>query len=184
MPVELRELDSSDSEIIHQWRNLEDVRKWMYTDHIISRDEHEAWFQRIQASNSDRYWMIVFNGSDVGVANISQIDTRHSRCTWAFYLAEPSTRGMGVGAATEFLVLEHVFGIEAINRLWCEVIESNSGVVALHERFGFRREGLLRSHIFKEGQKRNVVLLALLRSEWNAVREHFKSDLAAKGLIK
>ncbi|HIP90070.1 MAG TPA: hypothetical protein EYH22_00770 [Candidatus Nanopusillus sp.] len=33
-------LNREELEIIRNWRNKDEIRKWMYTDHIITLEEH------------------------------------------------------------------------------------------------------------------------------------------------
>ena len=58
-----------------------------------------------------------------------------------------------------------------LNRLWCEVFSSNDRVVSLHERFGSKVEGVLRQHIWKDGESYDVVRMAVLADDWPAIRE-------------
>ena len=43
-----------------------------------------------------RYWIIEVNDEPVGLINLADIDETHRRCAWAYYLASPSVRGLGV----------------------------------------------------------------------------------------
>ena len=45
--VDLRPLQADDKDQILAWRNSPDVRAYMYTDHVISPDEHARWFAGI-----------------------------------------------------------------------------------------------------------------------------------------
>lgn len=183
MLVNLREVSLDDSALIFEWRNSDEIRKWMYADHLIQEEEHQDWINRVLEDQSCKYWIIEFEGKSVGLANIAQIDHLHGRCTWAFYIGEPSTKGSGIGAVTEYLILNFVFEVLELDKLWCEVISENSSVIHLHERFGFRREAYLRSHIKKEGTSRDVVSLGMLKSEWKAVKYFHKESLEEKGFL-
>jgi len=180
--VGLRGLEAGDSEQVLAWRNLPEIRRWMYTDHVIPRDEHDRWFAGIFGDPTRRYWIIELDGRPVGLANLADISRANRRATWAYYLADPAVRGRGVGAFTEFFVIEHVFGQLGLNKLWCEVLVENEAVWKLHEAFGFRREALLRQHVWKDGAPIDVVGLGLLAQDWAAVRESSREKLAAKGL--
>jgi UDP-4-amino-4,6-dideoxy-N-acetyl-beta-L-altrosamine N-acetyltransferase len=166
MSVRLRRLRAEDSDRVLAWRNSPEVAAYMYTDHAISPDEHARWLAAALKAEDRRFWIIELDGAPVGLANLARIDEAASRCEWAFYLADPSTRGRGVGAAVEYLVLGHVFERLGLNKLWCEVLVENEGVWRLHEGFGFTREALYREHVNKGGTFRDVVGLGLLRRDW------------------
>jgi RimJ/RimL family protein N-acetyltransferase len=48
------------------------------------------------------------------------------------------------------------------------VLAFNERTIELHERIGFVREGVLRSHVWRADGPHNVVVLSMLRSEWEA----------------
>ena len=48
---------------------------------------------------------------------------------------------------------------------------------------GFRREGYLRRHVWKDGRFHDAVLLGVLRDEWAVKREAARKNLAQSGLL-
>ncbi len=180
--VRLRPVAAQDHDRLLAWRNSPAVAPYMYSDHAITPAEHAAWFARIGEDPSRRYWIIALDGLPVGLANVVDIDRRNRRCTWAYYLADPAVRGLGVGSFVEYWVIEHVFNDLGLEKLWCEVLEDNEPVWRLHMTFGFQREALYRAHVIKGGVALNVMGLGLLRADWEAgERETARGKLAAKG---
>ena len=179
--VVLRDVGEADRTRLRDWRNLPDVSRWMYSDHEISPAEHDRWFDAALADPARRYWIIELDGEPVGLANLADISREHRRCAWAYYLASPAVRGKGVGAFVEFWMIEHVFGVLGLEKLWCEVLIENEAVWKLHESFGFRREALFRRHVWKGGEPRDVVGLGLLKDDWARARAASRERLIQKG---
>lgn len=179
--VALRDVALGDSERLLAWRNMPEVSAWMYSDHAISADEHARWFAAALADPRRRYWIIEMDGQPVGLANLADIDRAHRRCAWAYYLADPATRGRGVGSYVEFWMIEHVFSDLGLNKLWCEVLIGNEPVWKLHESYGFRREALFRAHVWKHGEPVDVVGLGLLAADWAERRADRLARLRDKG---
>jgi UDP-4-amino-4,6-dideoxy-N-acetyl-beta-L-altrosamine N-acetyltransferase len=115
------------------------------------------------------------------LANLADIDRTHRRCAWAYYLASPSVRGLGVGSFVEFKVIEHVFGTLGLEKLWREVLASNEAVWKLHMLHGFEREALFRRHVIKNGERVDVIGLGLLAEDWSARRGDMAERLRARG---
>ncbi|MBI1406760.1 MAG: UDP-4-amino-4,6-dideoxy-N-acetyl-beta-L-altrosamine N-acetyltransferase [Caulobacter sp.] len=182
MTVTLRPLRTDDADQVLAWRNSPAVAPYMYSDHPIGPYEHRAWIARAAAGGDCRYWIILLDGAAVGLANVVRIDVRNSRCDWAYYLADPATRGRGVGATVEFLVLAYVFDRLGLNRLWCEVFVDNEAVWKMHESYGFTREALFRDHISKGGRFHDVVGLGMLAAEWPAAKAAALARLAERGV--
>jgi len=45
----LRPIEEGDLATVLEWRNSERIRANMYTDHLISREEHRAGFAKVNA---------------------------------------------------------------------------------------------------------------------------------------
>ncbi len=179
--VHMRDVVEGDRDRLLAWRNSPEVAAYMYSDHPIGQGEHDRWFDSARVRRDRRYWIIEVNGEPVGLVNLADIDETHRRCAWAYYLASPSVRGLGVGSYVEFWAIEHVFGVLGFNKLWCEVLLSNEAVWKLHEAHGFQREALYRDHVIKNGQFVDVVGLGLLAREWPAHRDDKAARLRGKG---
>ncbi|MBV9510617.1 MAG: UDP-4-amino-4,6-dideoxy-N-acetyl-beta-L-altrosamine N-acetyltransferase [Caulobacteraceae bacterium] len=181
MSVRLRPLRQDDADQVLAWRNSPEVSAYMYTDHLISPEEHARWLAAALTAADRAYWIIEDDGAPVGLANIVGIDRVRRRCEWAFYLGEARTRGRGVGAAVEFIVLDHVFTGLGLHKLWCEVLLENKGVLRLHESYGFQREAHYRDHVWKGGRLQDVIGLGLLHGDWVDAREGCAARLKRVG---
>jgi UDP-4-amino-4,6-dideoxy-N-acetyl-beta-L-altrosamine N-acetyltransferase len=165
--ADITKIDENDALQILEIRNEIPIRKNMYTDHEISRDEHFGWIDRLRDREDIKFFAVLFDGEIVGGVSLSNINTAHKRADWAFYLSE-STHGRGIGAALEYKFVSLAFGQFEIEKLNCEVISFNDRVVKLHEKFGFRVEGVRREHVIRAGQKFDAVLLGITKQEWTA----------------
>jgi UDP-4-amino-4,6-dideoxy-N-acetyl-beta-L-altrosamine N-acetyltransferase len=179
--IVLRDLVAADRARIHAWRNSPEVAAFMYTDHAISAEEHDRWFDGLAGDTRRQYWIIEVNDEPVGLANLVNIDRTAGRCDWAYYLASPSVRGLGVGSYVEFWVIDYVFGVMGLRKLWCEVLASNEAVWGLHLKHGFEREALYRAHVIKNGAPADVIGLGLLAEDWASRRAAMRERLLAKG---
>jgi len=178
MASRLRRIREDDLERVREWRMLPDITRYMYSDPQITPEEQQAWFARIDASPRDRVWIIELTDGDVpvGLLSLNDIDSVHRRACWAYYIAGEEARGKGLAKTLELNIYRYVFEEMGLNRLWCEVLAFNDRVVTLHERFGSKVEGVLRQHIVKNGEKHDVVRMAMLADDWPAIREKFHYD--------
>jgi len=141
----------------------------MYTDHEIGPEEHRAWIAKTLESETDIVFLVLDDGDNpVGLVSLNGISLRHMTASWAFYL-DQATRG-GLGAGLEFALLDYAFDTLHLEKLNCEVIDTNEPVLRLHKKFGFCQEGYKRENIEKGGQRLGVVLLGLTRTDWLKAR--------------
>lgn len=179
--VTLRALRDDDKDRLYAWRNAPEVKAYMYTDHQITPEEHARWFAGIPGDARREFTIIEVDGVPSGPANFYDIDRAQGRASWAYYLADPSVRGKGVGGYVEFAMIEAAFGRLGLRKLWCEVLISNEAVWKLHQKFGFRQEALLRAHIVKAGVPQDVMGLGLLKEDWAEARPAMVERLVRLG---
>jgi len=156
--------NSDEQMAVRDIRNQLTVRNSMYTDHEITLDEHLAWLNSLKSDCQQIVFAVFVNGSIAGVVSINALDRRHKKSDWAFYLDEKS-RG-GLGAALEYNLLNFAFDSLQLEKLNCEVIETNPAVVKMHKKFGFVEEGFRRSNIDKAGLRIGVYFLGITKNEW------------------
>ncbi|OAB58142.1 hypothetical protein AY600_01070 [Phormidium willei BDU 130791] len=174
----LRSLNSSDKNLIYQWRNKERIRQNMYTDHIITQEEHELWLSGVLEDLSKIYLVCEFKNKPVGLIYFTDINEHHSRCYWGFYLGEDDSP-RGCGFVMEYLALEYLFNTHKdtmeIRKLCCEVFGFNTAVIKQHKRFGFKEEGKLRAHFYKNKKYEDVVQMSLFKEDWVALKKAISS---------
>jgi UDP-4-amino-4,6-dideoxy-N-acetyl-beta-L-altrosamine N-acetyltransferase len=178
--VALRELCHFDRARLRTWRNHPDIRAGMYTDHQISETEHNAWFARRLADNPKLHWILTVDGQPIGLVALTGVE--HGRGSMAYYIGEAEYRGKGFGAAGEYLILEKAFIDLDLRKVWCEVLATNVGPIALHKRFGFTHEATLRNHVVKANGAQEVIGLGLMDTEWRAARNEHKARIEANGM--
>jgi UDP-4-amino-4,6-dideoxy-N-acetyl-beta-L-altrosamine N-acetyltransferase len=166
--VRLRPMTIADADQVLAWRNDREVARYMIDDRPIAPDDHESWMHAVLASSACRYWIIEAERRAVGLAHLGDINLTHRRCAWGFYVGDVAVRGHGIAPTALSQLLDIAFADFGLERLTAEVIAWNERSLALHERIGFTREGLLRAHVHRDDGIYDVVLLSMLRSEWEA----------------
>lgn len=112
-------------------------------------------------------WAIVSEAFQkyVGSVGAFGFSDPHSRVTISCILGK---QYWGMGFAYEALdeVLEYLFNKRQINRVQLYVDPVNHNAVNLFLRLGFQQEGLLREYEYEYGAPINLVIMSLLKKEW------------------
>ena len=145
----------------------------MYTDHVISLDEHLRWLEGLREDESRKVFVVFSSEKLVGLVSLSRISAQHGTADWAYYL-DPEEQGGGLGVQVEHALLEYAFNEVGLAKLNCEVLAINPKVVKLHQKFGFREEGVRRSNIVKDNERIGVHLLGITAGEWSAEKPKFE----------
>ncbi len=76
------------------------------------------------------------------------------------------SQGRGVGRASLRAVKAYAFNKLNAHRLWLDVKSKNSRARHLYKSEGFVEEGVMRECLFEDGQFESLVLMSMLRQEF------------------
>lgn len=158
---------------VREWRNHIDIRKNMYTDNIITEQEHEAWIESLLSNQFTKVFIAYHKDDAIGLVLLTNINTLHKSADWAFYLNPDFLTKKGLGTLMEYYFLTYSFDNFDIEKLNCEVLEINPSVIKLHKKFGFMEEGVFRKNILKNDKRIDVYRLGILKEEWYQIKDKF-----------
>ena len=168
-----RRLDVTDLENVIRWRMSPDVTKYMNTDPVLTLDGQKKWYDRLTQSGEYYYWVIEVNEIPCGVINLADLDKDNKRCTWGYYVAEKKLRSFDLAVSLEMSLYDYVFDVLGLNKITGESFCLNAAAIKLHELCGCKTEGILRQHVYKNGQYFDVCVQSMLASEWMELRVSF-----------
>lgn len=167
--IVLREIERTDVPLIHSWRSDRGVVDTLTgAFRHVNSEVDEAWFDRYMASRDSQVRLgIVVAESDVlvGVAYLLNIDWVSRNAQYGLMIGERDYWGRGIGTHATRLVIRHAFGDLNLHRLHLDVFDDHGPAIKVYERCGFKREGVARDAVFKDGSYRSLVLMGLLKGE-------------------
>lgn len=158
----VRELDLP---MLLTWRNHQDIRSFMLSQHEISVDEHAAWFARSAKDMTRRLLIVEEDGQALGYVQFVNI-ALGGIAEWGFYTRPGAPRGSGrkLGVAA----LDYAFDVLGLHKVCGQAISLNAASIALHHKLKFVREGVLRDQQRIEDTYHSLICFGLLRHEWLA----------------
>ncbi len=159
----LRLMGDEHLDLVLGWRNHPEVRRYMYTQHLISMEEHQAWFKR--ACADDAKCLLIFEklGKPIGFLNFS-LQGKGRVADWGFYMDPDHQKGDGRHLGLEGL--RYGFDNLKLHKICGQALEYNNASIGFHEYLGFVQEGCLRSHAFDGKEYNSVICFGLLAEEW------------------
>jgi len=160
----IRLMSTDDLHRVLTWRNHPNVRHYMYTQHEITMEEHQRWFDRA-AQDKDKHLLIYeADATPLGFIQFSQL-SGSAVAEWGFYAAPEAPKGsgrhLGLGA------LNYAFSQLDLHKVCGQALVFNERSISFHRTLGFHQEGLLREQHFDGQQYHDVLCFGLLRSEWH-----------------
>ena len=149
----------------------------MFSQHEISLEEHRAWFQRMQADSSMRWFLYQDAAQDpLGVVYFTGLNQTPKNAFWGFYAKPEATPGTGMRLSLD--ALHEAFYKLSLHKLNAEVLTSNQRSLDMHKKVGFQEEGRFREQFFNGNAHIDFIRLGMLASEWPTCREALQARIA------
>jgi len=175
--VRLRAIERTDIPNFVRWLNDPEVTENLLIHSPLSKAMEESWFDRHLAMNPNEGEVLgieVMVGSTwvhVGNAGLHGIEPVHLAAEFGIFIGEKQYWNQGYGREAARLMLKHGFEDLNLNRIYLHVYETNPRAVRSYEAAGFKREGVLREAVYKNGKYLDVILMSVLHSEWIAANK-------------
>ena len=152
-----------------EWRNNPNHRKY-YREYRESNIEDQiTWYENIMMKDPSWHHFVVkpINSNKIiGVVFLNHIHPVYKTGEFGITLGDPEYRGKGYGRDMLETLIKYGFEELNLNRIWCEVY-SNNDSIHLYRKIGFKDEGILRQHVFKNGEYLDSYVLGMLKTEYN-----------------
>ncbi len=130
------DLSNNDKLMVLDWRNNEDVRKWMYNSNIISKEEHLAFIDTLKTNETKHYYLVLYKENYIGVMYITDIDSINKTAEFGIY-SNPGLKGNGKILMAS--ICEYSFNILNLHKIIAEVFADNQRAINLYSHFDFKK---------------------------------------------
>jgi UDP-4-amino-4,6-dideoxy-N-acetyl-beta-L-altrosamine N-acetyltransferase len=158
----IRPMQAEDLDAVWKWRNQWRVRRYMFNQSEISRNEHQEWYESACADPFKH--LLIFEANGIPAGFVGFYESPSGRIAdWGFYTAEGAPKGYGrllCSSAVRF-----GFSSIGLHKICGRVLDYNHASLNLHKQLGFTLEGTLRDSYFDGDQYHAVHYFGLLRRE-------------------
>ncbi len=176
MSVSLRRIQESDLENIMRWRMDEDITRYMNTNPKLTLEGQKKWLATVRENPDVSYWMIMVDGQDAGVINLTGLTNPTGDLGWAYYMGEKKLRSIKTALALEMSMYDYIFDVLQKNALYSDVFTLNKGVIQLHLLCGCEIVEEKRNHVCKEGIFYDVTFMRMTKERWLEIRDAKKYE--------
>jgi RimJ/RimL family protein N-acetyltransferase len=165
--LRLRSLCVEDADSLFPTLSDTELMTWWSSAPHRSVEETRAYFAPRVDRDGWRAWAITLAGDDIAIGWVAAGEKRQGGVTEIGYILAREHWGKGIAREAVSVVIDRLFA-EGQRRVFADTDPDNAASIALLERLGFRREGLLRGEWETHIGVRDSVILGLLRDEWSA----------------
>lgn len=146
-----------DAEVMRYWdwpaqSSVEEVEQ-VFRDHLPGLDHGRTLWWAVAESG---------DGAAIGECDLSEIDSRSARAELGFLFAKAYWH-KGYAQEAARAAIDHAFGPLGLERLSARCHAGNEASIRLLGRLGFEREGVLKSYVVRDGERRDCLLFGLLK---------------------
>jgi RimJ/RimL family protein N-acetyltransferase len=169
----LRAPERSDAAQIRAWFARAEVRRGTRQYRPRSLQAQEQFLEQGTSAPEHIVFAAALREDDrlVGVCGLHHIDARNHHAELGMVIGDPADWGRGLGSETASLLIGYGFDTVNLHRIWLEVYEDNTSARKIYEKLGFRLEGTMREHGFREGRWWNLHYMGLLADEYRVARK-------------
>lgn len=159
----IRVVNEKDLPIILSWRNHEEIRRYMFTQHEISLEEHENWFLRAKDDPKLRLLIVEDELGPFGYVQFNKV-SQGGVADWGFYVGPYAVKGSGTKLG--HAALNYAFTELGLHKICGQAIVGNEASIRFHQKLGFIQEGILRDQQSINDVYHSIICFGLHASEW------------------
>jgi RimJ/RimL family protein N-acetyltransferase len=175
--IRLRAIEREDLPRYVGWLNDPEVTAGLMTHFPMSMADETRWFENqgnrpveerslaIEVKTADAVWQHI---GGTGFEHIGWVDRF---AEFGICIGDKAFWNQGYGTEATRLMLKHGFETLNLHRIFLRVYENNPRAMRAYEKVGFVKEGIMRDAIYRNGCYINVLLMSVLRSEWNLIQK-------------
>ncbi len=160
---------------LFEWINDRDLVLFNAAYKPVHAARHREWFEAIQRRED----AVIFgirklddSGGLIGTCQLHGIHPVHRSAELQIRIGVVEEQGRGQGSEATRLLLDFAFRDLNLRRVFLHVFSSNARAVKVYERAGFRLEGRLREAVHVDGEYLDVLVMGILRAEYEESRRH------------
>lgn len=168
--IYLREICRQDIPEINEWRNSRELFNSLgNVFRHINIETDESWYSSyLQNRGNNVRCAICLSSTNeiIGVVYLLHIDYVSGSAEFAIMIGKMENQGKGIGHLATVQMLKHAFQDLNLHRVYLSVLAGNQRAINMYRKNGFKEEGTLRKAVYKNGEYHDVIVMGLLREEF------------------
>lgn len=134
--ITLTPVSEKNKELVRLWRNAEHVRTGMIHQEMISKKEHEQWFDRLNPEK-DLYFIFSSGSEDMGVVNLKNIDVENKTAEAGIFTGNKEYLDTPQPVYTVLALMDLAFFYLGMETLFATILHSNENAVKFNHALGY-----------------------------------------------
>lgn len=157
----------------YEWLNSKEIYSYMNIRYPMSYEDMTSWYER-NKNNDTRVDFVFLEGDQpLAMTGLTNLDFENGLIEF-YIMVGPNSQGKGIGEIATQWTLNYAFLCFNVNKVYSYTNGFNKRVNYMLEKIGFKLEGTLRKHKFKNGEYIDRSFYGILKEDW--LVQDYKSD--------
>lgn len=175
--LNLRLITKEDIPTIIHWVNDGEVTQYLGLRTPMSYEKENEWVEKLYKDDKNFVFGIeTKEGELIGNMGLHGVDYPSGVGTTGAIIGNKDFWGQGYGTEAKMLLLHYAFDTLNLRKVCSQVFAFNERSINYSKKCGYREEGRMRQHQFRNGEYHDIVLLAVFREDFAPIWEKFKKD--------
>ncbi|MGE5264543.1 MAG: GNAT family N-acetyltransferase [Acidobacteriota bacterium] len=157
-----------------EWFNDWEMAQFLMTGIPLPQtlDSETAWFESRSKDPSNIVFAILAlpEKNLIGNCGLHKLDFKNRSALFGIFIGDKNYWSKGYGTDAVRTIVRYAFEQLGLNRVELEVYDFNPRAVRAYEKAGFRRDGVRRQALYRDGRFHDVYLMGILREEWDRLK--------------
>ena len=170
--VRLRAWEPADAERAFTWINDREVTRYLTVRYPGSLTEEQRWVEQRPTNafaTGVRLAIETKAGVHIGGIDLGRVSAEDRNASLGIMIGDKEYWSNGYGTDAIVTLLRFAFEEMNLHRVSLHVFEFNERAIVCYRKSGFRDEGRLRHNYYGEGRYWDVIVMGVLREEFEAL---------------
>ncbi len=164
--INLRTIEESDLEFLRDGVNHPQVRTYLNIREPQNLENQKDFFENIICNSEGVHLLICKEKERLGIISLRPDEDKADKLGNIGIWVHPEHHGNGYGTEASKIITEYGFNQLNYHKIYARAYEDNKASKSIWKKLGFKEEGVLRDHAYKQGEYKDIVHYGVLRSEW------------------
>lgn len=167
--VRLRAYEREDLDNVMSWVNDPEVTRTLASFPFpMSRGQEAEWLEKAVMNEGDRkvFAIETKEGEYLGGLGFIKIDWKNRNLEFGIVIGKKEHWDKGYGTDATMVALDWAFNRLNMHKVYLRVFDYNKAAIRCYEKYGFKRDGVLREGFYFENRYHDVILMGILKHEF------------------
>ncbi len=175
----LRPVLREDAKLFIRWINDPEVSRFLLAHHPMMEKHEEDWIDSMTKDKESSTHFVILDerGKPIGTTGLRLGVRKDGVATTGTLIGEKSAWGKGYGTDAKMVLLDYTFNTLNLRKVCSSVLAFNERSLRCQLRCGYKEEGRLAAHIYREGAYHDEILLAVWRDDFLPLWKEYSKGL-------